>query len=149
MTTDGIVIAQATASLADDLAGLVAESSAVGIRNVTAVAERWTAGTERFDRPGEQLLVAWAGSATIGIGGITQCPDVPGALRVRRFYVSSAHRRRGVARLLAEPLIAAAWQHTDTVTCNARASDAAPPFWESMGFEPVDAAGITHLLRPC
>jgi hypothetical protein len=33
------------------------------------------------------------------------------------------------------------------ITCNAQASAAAPRFWEAMGFEPVDDADITHVLR--
>jgi hypothetical protein len=41
-------------------------------------------------------------------------------------------------------VIASGFEHVDTLTCNARASAAAPPFWEAMGFTPVDIAGITH-----
>ena len=146
MTDGSITIAPADDTLADDLASLAAESRSAGIRNVTVLADRWVTGTERFDGPGEMLLVARSSGVVVGVGGISQCPDVHHALRVRRFYVGSAHRRRGVARLLAEPLIAHGLQHTSTLTCNAQASDAAPPFWEAMGFRPVDVPGITHRL---
>jgi hypothetical protein len=33
------------------------------------------------------------------------------------------------------------------ITCNALASAAAPRFWEAVGFEPVDDANVTHVLR--
>ena len=64
----------------------------------------------------------------------TQRYDVPG------------ERRHGIARDLATRLIDSAAHHTSMVTCNARASAAAPPFWESLGFTPVATDGITHVL---
>jgi ribosomal protein S18 acetylase RimI-like enzyme len=65
---------------------------------------------------------------------------------VRRFHVSPTARRRGVAHDLARRLIGGSAEYTSVVTCNARASEAAAPFWESLGFLPVDADGITHRL---
>ena len=138
------------------LAALASESASFGIRNVSALVEQWSDGTQRFSRPGEGLLVALApaGQANggaeggaIGVGGLTWCPHVPEALRVRRFYVAEAWRRRGVARSLATSLLEAGAEHADVITCNARASAAAPPFWESLGFTPVESEGITHVLR--
>jgi len=146
MSSGNIVIAEATESLPVDIARLAAESGAAGIRNVSVLSANWADGSARFDGPGEMLLVAWSGEQAVGVGGISQCPDVPGALRVRRFYVGADHRRRGIARLLAGTLIAHGLELTDTLTCNAKASAAAPPFWETMGFVPVDVAGITHQL---
>ncbi len=144
------------------LATLAAESASFGIRNVSALVEQWSDGSQRFSRPGEGLLVAVAstgeagdeaigdgasGDGAIGVGGLTWCPHVPDALRVRRFYVAEAWRRRGVARALAVSLLEVGADHANVITCNARASDAAPPFWESLGFTPVDTEGITHVLR--
>lgn len=126
---------------------LAAQAEREGIRNVRALVEGWRDGSLRFDGPGERLLAAVAGTEVVGVGGLTACPHVPGALRVRRFYVAPGWRRRGVARTLARPLLDGAWTHTDLVTCNARASAAAPLFWESLGFTPVDRAGITHERR--
>ncbi len=99
MTDDSIAIAPASDSLADDLAALAAESRTAGVKNVTVLVDRWVAGTERFDGPGEMLLVAWSGGLVVGVGGISKCPDVPGALRVRRFYVGSAHHPPARPRL--------------------------------------------------
>jgi len=131
------------------LEALAEESRTSGIRNVSVAIERWSNGTEMFDRVGEMLLVGVDRSANrvIAVGGLTHCPHVPEALRVRRFYVATDWRRRGVAGAIARQLIAEGLEHTRTLTCNARASDAAPPFWEAMGFQPVDLDGITHRLR--
>ena len=146
-------IAPAAGWMPHGLAALVAESHAEGIRNVDVLIERWVDGSERFDDDGEALWVAIAmtrdagdDEEVVGIGGLSRCPTVPGALRVRRFYVSSSYRRRGVARSLADAAVGHATGRCHVITCNARASDAAGPFWESMGFTPVDVDGITHVL---
>ncbi len=140
-----IVIEPASSSLAEDLAALAAEATTFGIGNSAALVDGWIDGTQRYDRQGEALLVAWDGDVAIGVGGLAQCPDVEGALRVRRFYVAAGARRRGVAGRLATQLIDFGFRHTDTLTCNARASIAAGPFWEAMGFLPVEIDGITHI----
>lgn len=131
----------------DGLTSLAGHAEREGIRIVATVLERWSDGTERFDGDGEAILAAVSRDEAIGIGGLSRCPHVEGALRVRRFYVAPTWRRRGVARSLATELIAAGWAHTDLLTCNAGASTAAAPFWEAMGFVPVDTDGITHVRR--
>ncbi len=145
----GYAIRQAGALVPAGLTTLAERAAAEGIRIVARVTEAWGDGTERYDRPGEALLAAVEGDGNVvGIGGITECPDVDGALRVRRFYVDPDHRRHGLARALAQPLLDRALAHTSIVTCNAGASDAAAPFWEAMGFEPIETVpGITHVLR--
>jgi len=116
------------------------------IRIVSTVIDRWIDGTQRYDQPGESLLVGRVGERIVAVGGLAWCPNVTGALRLRRFYVSPAARRQRVAHDLARQLIDDGAEHTAVFTCNARASDAAAPFWESLGFLPVDADGITHRL---
>jgi GNAT superfamily N-acetyltransferase len=140
----------AASLIPDGLADLGVRAEAEGIGIVARVLARWADGSERYDRPGEALLAAVAPSGEVaGIGGLTVCPSMAGAMRVRRFHVRPEQRRRGVARLLASTLLAGGFEHTSTLTCNAGASDAAAPFWESMGFEPIDHPGITHVLaRP-
>ena len=117
-----------------------------GIRIVSTVIDRWIDGTQRYDRPGEKLLVGRVGERIVAVGGLAWCPNVAGALRVRRFYVSPTARRQGIAQNLARELIDDSAGHPAVLTCNAMASDAAAPFWESVGFLPVDADGITHRL---
>jgi len=139
-----IVVEAAAPLLPHGLAVLAEGADAEGIAIVSAVITRWADGTQRYDQSGESLLVARSDQTVVGVGGLTRCPHVPGAMRVRRFYVAAEWRRLGVARLLAERLIDQGFQHSNTLTCNARASAAAPPFWENMGFRPVATEGITH-----
>lgn len=136
--------------LPDGLRDLEREAATGGIRNVSTLISCWVDGSQRYDRPGESLLVAVDGTtnAVIGVGGLSQCPHVPNALRVRRFYVSELWRRRGVAKAMARELIDRGLSVTDTLTCNAGASAVAPPFWEALGFRPVEAEGITHTYQP-
>jgi GNAT superfamily N-acetyltransferase len=134
--------------LPDGLAELRHDADDEGIRIVGVIVERWLDGSQRYDGTGEALLVARRQSdgRIVAVGGMARCPDVGGALRVRRFYVSPEARRHGIARSLARRLIEGAAEHTSTITCNAKASSAAPPFWESIGFVAVDTDGITHQL---
>jgi GNAT superfamily N-acetyltransferase len=127
---------------------LVELADAEGIRNVGTLVDRWVNGQETYNQPGEAILAAVSNTGEVlGIGGIARCPTVPGALRVRRFYVHPNWRRRGIAKMLATALVTDGALSVSTITCNAAASDASGPFWEAMGFKPVDIWGITHFLR--
>jgi GNAT superfamily N-acetyltransferase len=143
----GVRVRSATEFVPEALTALAEQADAKGVRIVRAVIDRWESGEERYDRRGEQLLVAVTDEGVVGVGGLTICPTVPGALRVRRFYVHPAWRRRGVAAAITSALRASWPRDVSLITCNARASAAAPLFWEAMGFEPVDDADITHVLR--
>ena len=85
---------------------LRADALAEGFRQVERLAADWEAGTTRFDREGEALLAARLNGVLVGIGGLTIEPVVPGALRMRRFYVRPAFRRFGVGRQLVTALLA-------------------------------------------
>jgi GNAT superfamily N-acetyltransferase len=118
------------------------EARGNGYRMLDTLATEWASGAQRFVHPGEALLAAYVGDELAGIGGITQEPTIPGALRMRRFYVALAHRRAGVGRALTEALL----QQVDakTITCNA--ADDSQAFWESLGFVPQRRDGYTHCL---
>lgn len=133
----------------DGLRPLAIEAGEIGIFDVDSLITAWIAGTVRFDGPGEALLVAVddVAGTLIGVGGLTACPHLDGALRVRCFYVATARRRQGIATALASALLSSAFDHADTITCNALASATAAPFWEALGFEPTNAAGFTHVPR--
>lgn len=133
--------------LPDAVAPLADHADREGIRIVSTVRERWEDESERFLGRGEAILAAVADDEVVGIGAVSQCPHVPGALRMRRFYVAPAWRRHGVGRSLARELIEAGHAYTDLLTCNAQASSAAAPFWESLGFVQTDLEGITHVHR--
>lgn len=141
-------IAPATDQLVSGLARLKSAATIEGIAVVSTVMSNWTDGSQQFDSDGESLRIALDQNGTgVGVGGISRCPHVEGALRMRRFYIHPEWRRCGVARALAESLIESSLGHADLLTCNAQASLAAPPFWESLGFVATETPGITHTRR--
>ena len=123
---------------------LRAEARAEGHRMLDTLAAEWASGTMRFDRPGEILTAAYLDGAMAGIGGVTLEPAIPGALRMRRFYVALAHRRHGVGRALAAALLDTARRQGCAVTCNA--AGGSERFWEALGFVSDPRDGHTHLL---
>ncbi len=123
---------------------LRAEALAEGFRQMERLASDWETRTTRFDRPGEVLLAARVNDVLAGIGGLTIDPVVPGALRMRRFYVRSAFRRNGVGRQLVMALLAGA-NGGQSITANAAPASFA--FWESVGFKPDPRDGHTHILE--
>ena len=122
---------------------LRAEARAEGYRFIERLAGDWVSGTSRFDREGEALLAAHVNGVLAGIGGLTIEPVVPDALRMRRFYVRLAYRRRGIGRKLATALLERARNASRLVTVNAAPASAA--FWESLGFAPDARDGHTHV----
>ena len=126
---------------------LVAEASGEGVRNMALLAEGWQSDA-RFQDDGEALLAAFLVGELAGIGGLSVEPAAPEpARRLRRFYVHPTMRRRGVATALASALIHEGFDSVALLTVNARASDAAGPFWQAQGFV-ADASGPwTHVMR--
>lgn len=125
---------------------LRAEALAEGFRQVERLAAEWVSRTTRFDREGEALFAARLNGVLAGIGGLTIEPVVPGAMRMRRFYVRTRFRRCGVGRQLATALLEQRGQTGGLITVNAAA--ASMQFWEALGFEPDMREGHTHVLNP-
>jgi GNAT superfamily N-acetyltransferase len=127
-----------------DFGTMQAEARAEGYRYLDRLGSDWGSGAMRFDRPGEALLAAYSGGVLAAIGGITIDPIVPGALRMRRFYVRPAFRRTGIGSEIAQALLERA-RSVPLVTLNAAVKSA--PFWESLGFVPQARDGHTHIWR--
>src|SRR5438046_345293 len=123
---------------------LRADALAEGFRQVERLASDWAAGTTRFDRDGEALFAARLNRVLAGIGGLTVEPVVPGAFRMRRFYVRPAFRRIGVGRQLVTALLAGV-EGDRSITVNSGPASIA--FWESLGFNPDPRDGHTHILN--
>jgi GNAT superfamily N-acetyltransferase len=121
---------------------LRAEARREGHTMIETLAAGWAAGTLRFNQPGEALFAAHVGTALAGIGGLTQEPAIPGALRMRRFYVRAGYRRSGVGRALVGELLR---RTARPITANAASGSEA--FWEAFGFTPDRRDGRTHILR--
>jgi GNAT superfamily N-acetyltransferase len=121
------------------------EARAEGYLFVERLATDWLSGAARFHRAGEALLAARVNGVLAGIGGLTVEPIVPGALRMRRFYVRLAYRRSGIGRKLASALLERTRSAGGLVTVNAAPASAA--FWESLGFAPDARDGHTHIQQ--
>jgi GNAT superfamily N-acetyltransferase len=121
------------------------EAHAEGYLFVERLAADWEARRMRFDRDGEALLAAHVTGVLAGIGGLTIEPVLPGALRMRRFYVRPLFRRAGIGRKLATASLERARTTGLLVTVNA--APASVSFWESLGFAPDMRNGHTHLYR--
>ena len=133
------------AALPPGFEGLRAEAEAEGHRHLGRLAADWESRAMRFDRPGEILLALYSDGVLAGIGGLTEDPALPGALRMRRFYIGKRLRRSGLGRQLAATLIETAQKAERPVTVNAAAGSA--PFWEALGFVADARAGRTHVLK--
>ena len=121
------------------------EARAEGYLFVERLAADWDARRMRFDGNGEALLAAHVTGVLVGIGGLTIEPVLPGALRMRRFYVRSSFRRAGIGRTLATALLGRARTTGLLVTVNA--APASVSFWEALGFAPDMRDGHSHLYR--
>ncbi len=121
------------------------EARAEGYLFVERLAADWEARRMRFDGNGEALLAAHLTGVLAGIGGLTIEPVLPGALRMRRFYVRPLFRRAGVGRTLATALLGRVRATGLLVTVNA--APASVSFWESLGFAADMRDGHTHLYR--
>lgn len=113
---------------------------------LATLAKEWADGTNRFDKPGEALVAAYDGPSLAGMGAMTNDANVPGALRMRRFYVGPRYRRLGVGRTIAKALLERPEATGKVITLNAPHLEAAR-FWEALGFIRDDRDGHTH-IRP-
>lgn len=142
------VVSQVSRELPVTFLDLVQTSQAEGIRNMALLQSDWRSGANRFEATGEALFGAYVGEQLVGVGGVSrETGYTEPAMRMRRLYVLPAFRRTGVGRLLAQACIERGLETTPVLTCNAQASAAAGPFWETLGFAPIEHPTITHVFR--
>ncbi len=129
------------------LSDLVDEAERTGLRFPGRLAAEWAGGVNRFDRPGEALFAARAGSRLIGTCGLNVDPytTAPRVGRVRHLYVLEAHRRDGVGRRLVEAVIAAARGSFDRLRLRT-SNPAAVRLYEALGFSRCPETDCTHAL---
>lgn len=123
------------------------ESRLEGYWMLVTLAKGWTSGDNRFLKRGEVLYGAWQGRQLVGVCGLNidpyLCDRSQG--RVRHLFVSAAHRRNGLGRLLVEAVIDRARQHFAVL--NTRAPKEAFPFYESLGFQRAEEQEfVTHRM---
>ena len=143
--TSAIKIERVHLSLPPDFSALRTDAAREGHNFIERLVQEWADGTNRFCGPGEGLQVARVAGALAGIGGMTIDPFQRDALRMRRFYVRPAFRRRGIARVLARALFETAGKDCRRMHVNA-GTDRAAAFWEHLGFRPAAAVHHSHVM---
>jgi GNAT superfamily N-acetyltransferase len=122
-----------------------AEACAEGYQHLERLAVDWTSRAVRFDGEGEALLAVQVDGSLAGIGGLTSEAAVPGAFRMRRFYVRPPFRRQGIGGKLALVLIERAFRIGRFVTVNAGNVDGAA-FWETLALRQTCGTGTRTLF---
>jgi GNAT superfamily N-acetyltransferase len=132
----------------DRLDPLIAESEQHGLAFVRRLADEWTDGTNRFDRPGEALFVNRIAGRIVGVCGLNVDPYTaePNVGRVRHLYVLSPYRRLGVGRALVSDVVDAARGRFRRLRLRTGDPGAAH-FYETLGFRPEAHLGdCTHIM---
>jgi GNAT superfamily N-acetyltransferase len=128
---------------------LLAESEHAGFRFVRTLVDEWASGRNKFDKPGEALFAAAFEARMVGVCGLSVDPYLksPRVGRVRRLYVLSAYRRRGVGRRLVQEVVLASRGVFDTLRLRSATAEASR-LYAALGFQ--ECAGIadcTHVME--
>ncbi|WP_353255524.1 GNAT family N-acetyltransferase [Hyphomonas sp.] len=124
------------------IGGRAEAEASEGVRNVSTLIAAWHAGEQRFDLVGAALFAAMDGDVLAAVGGVKrETALAESALRMHRFCVHPMYRRPGMGRDLAQTVMDHALSDASGLTCNARATPLAAPFWEALGFLKAEADG--------
>ena len=131
----------------DGLRELVVESRQTGFRALQRLSEEWSAGTNRFDKPGEALFIATFGGQVVGLCGLNVDPYTPQPRvgRVRHLYVRIEARRKGIGRTLLDTVITEARKWFDLLRLRTD-DEGAARFYERRGFRPCFSDACTHVF---
>jgi GNAT superfamily N-acetyltransferase len=114
---------------------------------IETLVEEWASGKNRFDAPGEVLCGHLHQGLLVAVGGLSCDPFAgrPDMGRIRRVYVRSAWRNKGIGRALVTALVDQARTHFRCIRLRAENAGAAR-LYESMGFVPISSPDATHIL---
>jgi GNAT superfamily N-acetyltransferase len=126
---------------------LHSEAKSDGYDFIDTLVDEWASGVNRFEAPGEVLCGHLNHGHLVAVGGLTIDPFTaePGTGRIRRVYVCSAWRNKGVGGALVSTLIAEARNSFRCVRLRAE-NESAARLYERLGFTPIDNPGATHTL---
>ena len=133
-------------ALPPELVDLEREASAQGFNFLDRLINEWRTGSNRFDKPGERLLVAVDAGNIVGIGGLNVDPYRPigDTARLRRLYVANDFRRQGVGEALVCALLKEA-SRTFRVVRLSTDKEAAAAFYARLGFSAIEDETATHV----
>ena len=114
---------------------------------IETLVKEWESATNRFHGPGEILCGYVDEGLLVAVGGLNCDPFAgrPDMGRIRRVYVRSAWRNRGIGRTLVAVLVDHARTHFSCVRLRAENALAAS-LYESMGFVPIESPDASHML---
>lgn len=126
---------------------LKSQSMAEGFNMLRRLEDNWLSGHNRFDKPGEKLIGAYADGVLIGACGLNIDPfaQEAGTGRLRHLYIDTGWRKRRVGSGLLSEILKDAGHWFDFINTNAPSS--AFTFYERAGF--VASSGMyksTHQL---
>ncbi|WP_158704591.1 GNAT family N-acetyltransferase [Rhizobium sp. NXC24] len=121
------------------------DAASEGRRFIERLHDEWQSGEQRFNQAHEVLLAVRVDRDLAGVGGMTVDPDLPSAMRMRRFFIRPAYRRCGLGRQLAAAILNRTIPKGTIVTVNADNADAVA-FWEALGFQSGPRLGHSHWL---
>ncbi len=126
---------------------LRSQSMAEGFNMLRRLEENWLSRHNRFDRPGEKLIGAYADGLIVGVCGLNIDPftQATGTGRLRHFYVDTGWRNRRVGSGLLSEILKDAGRWFDFINTNAPSS--AFTFYERAGFVALSGMDkVTHQL---
>lgn len=142
------IVVRPVIALPEHFQALRTEARGEGFDHIDVLWTEWQSGANRFTQPGELLVAASIGGELAGVGGVTEDFLDRGGLRMRRFYVRPAFRRRGVARALASRVLEHALPLQRPIWLFAAGPEAVQ-LWEAVGFVPIEREKTTHVwTRP-
>ena len=123
------------------------EARQEGYEFIDTLVDEWADGSNRFEKPGEVLCGHLDHGVLVAVGGLTIDPfaGLPDTGRIRRVYVRSAWRNKGIGRALVTALVEQARTHFHCVQLRAEDADATR-LYESIGFVPIDSPNATHII---
>jgi GNAT superfamily N-acetyltransferase len=126
---------------------LRAEARNEGYRFIETLLEEWATAKNRFEASGEILCGYLDQRQLVAVGGLTRDPFAgdPDTGRIRRVYVRSAWRNKGIGRALVTTLVDHARLNFHRVRLRA-VSGPAVRLYEEIGFSAIDDPNATHIL---
>jgi GNAT superfamily N-acetyltransferase len=133
----------------EDLQPLLQESREQGFDFLHWLVNDFAGGKNRFELPGEALFAIYDGLEMIAIGGLNRDPYrlEESVGRVRRVYVLTKWRRRGIGRKLMDQIIAEARLYFQLLTLRTF-DEPADKFYRALGFQTEpEIQGASHYLK--
>ncbi len=132
----------------DDLRRLHTDARAHGFEAFDRLIDDYEAGINRFDQPGETLLVARLADRVAGVCGLNVDPFAADRRigRVRRLYMGASFRRQSLGTALVRAVEVVGARSFDVLRLRTHDA-AADAFYRALGYVGIDDPNATHLKQ--